>query len=217
MPEIPVGKSIYGRNDAVAEENRWRFREAKVLAINLLSSPGSGKTSLLEQTVPRLAGTMRMYGVEGDVETENDADRLRKAGLEAVQIQTHGGCHLDATMVRDALEGVDLSAIDLLFIENVGNLVCPTNFDLGEGCRVVVASTVEGDDKPVKYPEAYLRADACVLNKIDLVDYVDFDIDTFQSAARRANDKLQFFRTSCRTGEGIETWCAWLEEILEGA
>ena len=210
MADIPVRKSVHSRNDEIARQNRERFREAGLCVVNLLSSPGSGKTSLLERTAERMKDSMRILVVEGDVETERDADRLRRAGLEAYQIQTHGACHLDASMVAAQLEQVDLALYDLLLIENIGNLVCPSNFDLGEDLRVVVASTTEGDDKPIKYPEAYHTADVCVLNKIDLLPHVQFDLAQFEAGARRVNAELEFLRTSCTTGQGVDAWCDWL-------
>ena len=210
MAKISVGQNIYGKNDEQAEANRRRFREAKVFVINMLSSPGSGKTSLLERTAVGLAGDLRLLVIDGDVETERDADRLRQLGIEALQIQTHGSCHLDARRIAAQCEAVSLADYDLLLIENIGNLVCPSNYDLGETARVVVASTTEGDDKPLKYPEVYHTADVCVLNKIDLLPYVAFSVEAFEAGARRVNDKLTFFRTSCTTDEGIEAWCTWL-------
>lgn len=210
MTEIPLKQSIYGRNQAEADCNRTRFARAGLTVVNLLSSPGSGKTSLLEQTAACLKGKKRIFVVEGDLETERDADRIRAAGLPARQIQTHGACHLDAASIDKALSDVDLSGYDLLVIENIGNLICPTGFDLGEDVRVVVASTTEGDDKPLKYPEAYHGADVCVLNKIDLLAYVPFRVEAFLAAARRANPNLRFLQTSCTTGQGIDAWCEFL-------
>ncbi|MCY2930728.1 MAG: hydrogenase nickel incorporation protein HypB [Planctomycetota bacterium] len=210
MTEIPLQKSVFQRNQAQADRIRRRFAQAGLAVVNLLSSPGAGKTSLLEQTAARLAGRRRIFVVEGDLETERDADRIRAAGLPARQIQTHGACHLDAESIEQALTDVDLNAYDLLLIENIGNLICPTGFDLGEDVRVVVASTTEGDDKPHKYPEAYHASDVCVLNKIDLLPYVPFRVEAFLAAARRANPGLVFFQTSCTTGEGIDAWCEYL-------
>ena len=215
MAKIDVGRSVYGRNDAVAEANRRLLREAGLRAVNLLSSPGSGKTSLLERTAVHLGAKRRLLVIDGDVETERDAERLRRLGIDALQIQTHGACHLDAKRIAAELAKVAIADYDLLLIENIGNLVCPSNFDLGESARVVVASTTEGDDKPIKYPEAYHSADACVLNKVDLLPYVEFDVEAFEAAARRTNDRLTFFRTSCTTDEGLEAWCAWLLEFSE--
>lgn len=214
MADIPVGKRLYGKNDEEAEANRARFRASGALAVNFLSSPGSGKTSLLERTAAHLKDDVPMLVIDGDIETERDADRLRALGIDALQIQTHGSCHLDARRVAAELDKVDLSAYRLVLIENIGNLVCPTNYDLGEALRVVVASTTEGDDKPMKYPEAYHTADVCVLNKIDLLPYIPFDVAGFEAAARRVREDLRFFRTSCTTGAGIADWCAWLRERL---
>ena len=215
MSEVKVKKNVYNRNQELAEQNRKRFQDAKTYVINMISSPGSGKTSLIEQMGPRLASAdCKVFVIEGDVETERDADRLRRLGIEAVQIQTHGSCHLDATRVAKALEDVKLEKVDLLIIENVGNLICPTGFDLGEDLRVVVASTAEGDDKPVKYPAAYHKADVCILNKIDLLAYIDFEVPQFEAGARRAKSDLTIFHTSCRTQEGIERWCEWLRNRL---
>lgn len=214
MGKIPIGKSVRSRNDEQAARNRRRFNESGLCVVNLLSSPGSGKTSLLERTAVHVADALHLLVIDGDVETERDAERLRAMGLEAIQIQTHGACHLDAMMIDAHLDGVDLGRFDLLVVENVGNLVCPSNFDLGEDLRVVVASTTEGDDKPLKYPEAYHTAQACVLNKIDLLPYVSFDLEAFEAGARRANDKLALLRTSCTTDEGIDAWCEWLRAAV---
>ena len=210
MTEIPLQKSLFGRNQTEADSNRARFARAGLAVVNLLSSPGAGKTSLLEQTAACLKGRVRVFVVEGDLETERDADRIRAAGLPARQIQTHGACHLDAAAIDAALAGVDLKGYDLLLIENIGNLICPTGFDLGEDVRVVVASTTEGDDKPHKYPEAYHGADVCVLNKIDLLPHVPFRVESFLAAARRANPNLVFLQTSCTSGQGIDAWCEFL-------
>ena len=215
MPELWIDKSIFDDFDATAISNRKRFRDCGVLALNMLSSPGSGKTSLIEETARRMGKRRKIFVVEGDVETERDADRIRAAGVDAVQIQTHGACHLDSEQIQKALKKVDLNAFDLLIIENVGNLICPTAFDLGEHLRIVVGSTTEGDDKPIKYPEAYHGAHVCVLNKIDLLPHVPFDVETFEGAARRANEDLCLFRTSCTTGEGLDAWCEWLDGQIE--
>jgi hydrogenase nickel incorporation protein HypB len=211
MSELKVKKNVYNRNQELAEQIRRRLQDAGAFGINMVSSPGSGKTSLIEQMGPRLAAAgCKIFVVEGDVETERDADRLRRLGIDVVQIQTHGSCHLDAAMIAKVLEGVKLADVDLLIIENVGNLICPTGFDLGENLRVVVASTAEGDDKPLKYPEAYHKADVCILNKIDLLEHIDFDVPQFEAGARRAKPDLKIFHTSCRTSKGIDAWCDWL-------
>ncbi len=210
--EIKLKKNVHNRNQELADELREKFKAAGTYVINMISSPGSGKTSLIEKMGPYLKGNTELFVIDGDLETERDADRLREVGIKAVQIQTHGSCHLDATMIDKALEGVDLNTIDLLIIENVGNLVCPTSFDLGENLRVVVASTTEGDDKPLKYPSSYHRAEVCIFNKIDLLPYIQFDVDQFEAAARRANENLQIFHTSCSTGQGIQQLCQWLQD-----
>jgi len=214
MAKIPIEQRLTGRNDELARANRRRFREAGLCVVNILSSPGSGKTCLLERTAAHMKDAVRMLVIDGDVETERDADRIRAMGVEAIQIQTHGACHLDARRIDEHLGGVALADYQLLLIENVGNLVCPSSFDLGEDLRVVVASTTEGDDKPLKYPKAYHTADACVLNKVDLLPHLDFDVEQFEAGARRANADLEFFRTSCVTDEGIPAWCAWLKGHL---
>ncbi|NLX60359.1 MAG: hydrogenase nickel incorporation protein HypB [Phycisphaerae bacterium] len=211
MAKLPLGRNVRGRNDETAAENRRRFAEARLCAVNLLSSPGSGKTSLLERTAERMKDRWRILVIDGDVETERDAQRLRAAGLEAIQIQTHGACHLNAMMIAEQVATVDPAAFDLLLIENIGNLVCPSNYDLGESSRVVVASTTEGDDKPIKYPEAYHTADLCVLNKVDLLPYLPFDVAAFEAGVRRVKADMPVLHTSCTTGAGLEAWCAWLD------
>jgi len=211
MSEIKVKKNVYNRNQELAEQIRRQLQDAGAYAVNMVSSPGSGKTSLIEQMGPLLAAAgCKVFVIEGDVETERDADRLRRLAIDAVQIQTHGSCHLDAAMIVKVLEGVKLTDVDLLIVENIGNLICPTGFDLGENLRVVVAGTTEGDDKPLKYPEAYHKADVCILNKIDLLEHVDFDVTRFEAGARRAKPDLKIFHTSCRTGHGVDAWCEWL-------
>ena len=215
MTRIKVKKDIYSRNQEQADDNRRVFESLGVRVINMVSSPGSGKTSIIEQSVRHIGNTTRILVVEGDVETENDANRIRSLGVQALQIQTHGSCHLDAFMVAEKLEDVDMSEVELLIIENVGNLICPTGFDLGEDLRVVVASTTEGDDKPVKYPEAYHSANVCIINKMDLLEYVTFDLETFEAGAQRTNQKLRFFHTSCKTAQGIDQWCSCLKELVE--
>ena len=210
MTKIDLKKNVRSRNQQIADANRQRFAAAKTRVLNIMSSPGAGKTSLLEQMAPRLLPSLSIFVIEGDCETERDADRLRGVGLDALQIQTHGACHLDAIMIEKALDGIDLPHLDLLIVENVGNLICPTGFDLGEDLRVVVASTTEGDDKPLKYPEAYHHGHVCVLNKIDLLEHVTFDVPAFEAGARRANSNLRFFHASCTTGQGLDQWCHWL-------
>lgn len=204
MVEIRIAKKLLRANDEVASEIRRVLAEKRILAINIMGSPGSGKTSLLEQLCPRLAGGARTAVVEGDLETARDAERMEKAGVRAVQMTTGKACHLDAGMIRDALSAFDLDSLDILFIENVGNLVCPASFDLGEDEKLVVASVTEGDDKAEKYPPMFSRASLLALNKVDLLPYVDFRADRFSEEARKLRPGIPIFQISCRTGEGIE-------------
>jgi hydrogenase nickel incorporation protein HypB len=208
---ISIERDILAKNNGFAAANRSLLREAGVLAVNLLSSPGSGKTSLLVRTIKDLRDRWPIAVIEGDQQTSNDAERIRATGVEAVQINTGKGCHLDAHMVGHALEQLTLPSGGLLFIENVGNLVCPAAFDLGETCKVVVLSVTEGEDKPLKYPDMFAAADLMLLNKSDLLPHVDFDIDACLAAALRVNPRLQILTVSARTGVGLGAFYAWLE------
>jgi hydrogenase nickel incorporation protein HypB len=208
---ISIERDILAKNNAFADANRSRLREARVFAINLLSSPGSGKTSLLVRAITDLQDRWPMAVIEGDQQTSNDADRIRQTGAQAVQINTGKGCHLDAHMVGHALEQVTLEPAGLLFIENVGNLVCPAAFDLGEACKVVVLSVTEGEDKPLKYPDMFAAADLMLLNKSDLLPHLDFDVDACLAAALRVNPRLQILTVSARSGEGLAAFYAWIE------
>ena len=212
MPtNIPVVENILNANDRLALENRSRIDAAGVFSINILASPGAGKTSLIEQTLPLLKGRLRVATIDGDIATSIDADRAAAAGAgAAIQINTGGDCHLDAVMLRGALEQLDLTQFDLLIVENVGNLVCPANFKLGTHKTVLVASVPEGDDKPYKYPGTYRGVDALVINKIDLLPYVNFRMDYFQQGVQVLNPGVTTFPLSCRTGEGLDTWVEWL-------
>lgn len=210
MGVVTIERKVLEKNDQLAAENRDALTRLGVFAINMVSSPGAGKTALLERTIAALEGRIRMSVVEGDVQTDLDAQRVARYGVPVVQIVTNGGCHLEARLVRDALAQLNLADTDVLVIENVGNLVCPANFDLGEDLKVVVLSVTEGDDKPLKYPAMFQRASVLVINKIDLVPYVDADVSAIRRHARLANPDLQIFETSCRTGEGIEEWADWL-------
>jgi hydrogenase nickel incorporation protein HypB len=210
MSVITVERKILEKNDEVANQNRRSFSEHGIFAINIVSSPGAGKTSLLEQTIERLKGKVDLAVIEGDVQTDLDAQRVAKYGVPAVQIVTRGGCHLEAGLVREALQNIDLSAIKLLIIENVGNLVCPANYDLGEAEKVVVASTTEGDDKPLKYPAMFRNASVLIINKIDLLPYLKADLVTLRKNALSINPSLKVFETSCTSGAGIDEWCEWL-------
>jgi hydrogenase nickel incorporation protein HypB len=210
---IPVVERILSANDNLAQENQSQLDAAKVFAINMMASPGAGKTSLIEQTLPRLARKLRVAVVDGDIATSIDADRASAAGaIVAVQINTGGECHLDAVMLHQALGQIDLSTVDMLLVENVGNLVCPADFRLGTHKSVLIASIPEGDDKPYKYPGMYRGVDALVINKIDLLPYINFKMDYFQQGVEILNPGLVTFPLSCRTGEGIEAWIDWLLE-----
>lgn len=214
MPQnIPVIENILSANDRVAQENFARLESAGVFSINILASPGAGKTSLIEQTLPRLKGKLRVAAIDGDIATSIDSDRAAAAGaLAAIQINTGGDCHLDAIMLGSALEKLDLGQFDLLIVENVGNLICPANFKLGTHRTILVASVPEGDDKPYKYPGTYRGVDVLVINKIDLLPYVDFRMDHFERGVQVLNPGVQTFHTSCRTGEGLDAWMDWLIE-----
>jgi hydrogenase nickel incorporation protein HypB len=212
---IRVEKSILSENDKLASEARRQFRDHSVVVLNLVSSPGAGKTSLLERTLQALKSEVRIGLIAGDVQTENDAQRLLSAGGESVwPLVTGGACHLDARMVNTVLDGVDLTTLDLLFIENVGNLVCPSSFDLGELMKVVLISTPEGDDKPLKYPSMFRRSGLMVVNKTDLLGTSDFSMQRVVENARSINPDLEVIETSCRTGDGLEAWFEWLKRLL---
>jgi len=212
MPKrIPVVEKILSANDRQALKNQSRFDAAKVFAINVMASPGAGKTSLIEHTIKGLEGRLRIGMINGDIATSFDADRAQAAGATAIQINTGGNCHLDAVMVQSALSQLDLGALDLVIIENVGNLVCPADFKLGTHKSVLVASIPEGDDKPYKYPGMYRGVNAVVINKIDLLPYVPFRMDFFKKGIEVLNPGVTQFELSCRTGEGLSGWLAWLE------
>ena len=217
MPEVDVKQKVLAANQAAAAALRESFRDQKTLVVNLISSPGSGKTTLLEATVARMKDCLRLGGLDGDIATERDADRLRKAGIPARQILTGGACHLDARQVDAALaeEGERLRGLDVLFIENVGNLICPTSYALGEDFKIVLLSTAEGDDKPFKYPAIFSKAAVTVLTKVDLLPHVDFDVDAVRRQVATLNPGARFLELSARTGEGMEGWCALLESELE--
>jgi len=215
MPVITVERKILKKNDEIAAENRRLFKENQIYVINLLSSPGSGKTTLLEKTLEHLNGEVAIGVVEGDVQTDNDAQRISRYQVPVVQIVTNGGCHLEAVLVQNALKNFELSRLQFLVIENVGNLVCPANYDLGESLKVVMMSTTEGDDKPAKYPAMFRVSDIMIINKMDLVDYVDFDPEKAKAHALQINPKLQIFELSCKTGQGLENWLSWLRSRIQ--
>ncbi|MEJ5198277.1 MAG: hydrogenase nickel incorporation protein HypB [Anaerolineae bacterium] len=212
--KIPVIRNILSANDQVAQENRATFRAARTFVLNLMSSPGAGKTSLILATAARLPAGVRPGVIEGDLASNIDAEKVAAHGIPVVQINTGGNCHLDAPMVRSALAELPLDEIDLLFIENVGNLVCPAEFDLGADRAIVVASTPEGHDKPYKYPGMFAAADAVVLNKADVMGVFDFDLDYFRRGVAMVNERAPVFVVSCRTGEGLDAWVAWLGQQL---
>ena len=210
---VSVEEDILSRNNLVAAENRDTFRAHRILALNFVSSPGSGKTELLCTTI-RKASDMPIAVIEGDQQTSQDADRIRATGAPAHQINTGKGCHLDAEMVRHAISHLNPADESVLFIENVGNLVCPAEFDLGEAHKVVVISVTEGADKPLKYPDMFAAADLMIINKVDLAPYVNFDMDKCEEYARRVNPSIRSLRVSATTGEGLEKWWAWLKANL---
>jgi len=216
MPErIQVIENILNANDRIALENRQILDHAGVFSLNFMASPGAGKTSLIEQTVKRLRNTLRIAVIDGDIATSLDADRAANAGAVAVQINTGGECHLDAVMLHEALPSLDLKNLDLLIVENVGNLVCPANFSLGTHKSILIASIPEGDDKPHKYPGMYRGVDALVINKVDLLPYIPFKMDFFKQGVEILNPNLVTFPLSCQTGEGLQPWFDWLTEQVK--
>ncbi|MEQ1883787.1 MAG: hydrogenase nickel incorporation protein HypB [Bryobacteraceae bacterium] len=217
MERVPVEKKVLSENDRIAGELRQRFADDGTLVLNFISSPGSGKTLFLERTLEGLPEDLRVGVLTGDIQTDNDARRLARVGFPVQQITTAGCCHLDARMIDRALEKWPNEHFDVLFIENVGNLVCPTSYDLGEECKVVLLSVTEGEDKPLKYPGAFFKSKAMVLNKIDLLPYVPFDADLACENARRIHPDITIFRTSSTTGSGLEEWRTWLNARMTAA
>ncbi|WP_347989331.1 hydrogenase nickel incorporation protein HypB [Methylomonas sp. AM2-LC] len=209
---VQIEQDILTKNNQYAQENRQFFSERAMLVLNLVSSPGSGKTSLLTETIHRLVGQVDMAVIEGDQQTSRDAERIRATGVPALQINTGKGCHLDAQRVGTALKQLPMQTASLLFIENVGNLVCPSAFDLGEAHKVVILSVTEGEDKPIKYPDMFYAADLMLLNKIDLLPYLDFDVEQCIQFARQVNPSIQVISVSAKTGEGMQDWIKWLED-----
>ena len=207
---VPVVEQIMSANDRVAVQNREAFNAADLFAVNLMASPGAGKTSLIMATVRAIKDELRIAGIDGDIATSIDADKIAALGVPAVQINTGGACHLDAIMLHTALPQLSLPEIDLLIVENVGNLVCPTGFRLGVHRNVLIASVPEGDDKPYKYPGMYQGVDAMLLNKMDVLEAFDFDMDYFRRGVEILNPGLAFFPVSCKTGQGVEAWLDWL-------
>jgi hydrogenase nickel incorporation protein HypB len=212
MSVITIERKVLEKNDQIAQRNREFFKDRGIFVLNFVSSPGAGKTSILEKTFQELQGSMKIAVIEGDVQTDLDAQRVARYGVPVVQIVTLGGCHLEANLVQDALKNLDLNGVDALFIENVGNLVCPSNYDLGEEIKVVVLSTTEGDDKPLKYPAMFRNSKILIINKIDLIPYVRCDLEALRNNALRINPALKVFEVSCFTGAGIPEWCSWLRK-----
>lgn len=210
MERLPLERKVLGENDRIAAELRARFQEHGILCLNFVSSPGSGKTSLLERTLEALPRQDRVAVLTGDIQTENDANRLKRFGFPVKQITTGGTCHLDARMVERHLADWNLEDLDLLLIENVGNLVCPASYDLGEAAKVVVLSVTEGEDKPLKYPSIFFKSDLLVLNKIDLLPYVPFEVNEAAANARKVHPGMEIVQVSCMTGNGLHEWMTWL-------
>jgi hydrogenase nickel incorporation protein HypB len=212
MSRVPLEKKVLSENDRLAAELRVRFREHGIFCLNLVSSPGAGKTTLLERTLGGFPPGERVAVLTGDIQTDNDARRLACFGFPVRQITTGGACHLDARMIERALAGWRLDELDLLFIENVGNLVCPASYDLGEAAKVVILSVTEGDDKPLKYPAIFFRAELLVVSKTDLLPHVPFSVASARENARRVHPGIEILEVSSMTGAGLETWQQWLEE-----
>lgn len=208
--KVQVVEKILSANEQIALKNRRLFDEKSAFVLNIMAAPGAGKTSVIERTIEALRGQARVGVVDGDVASTIDADRVARLGIPAVQINTGGACHLDANMIATALPSLSLDEIDLLLVENVGNLICPTGFDLGEDLKVMIASTPEGDDKPYKYPGMFTAVDALLLNKVDLLPLLDFDLDYFRHGVEVLNPDVPFFPISCKTGEGVAEWTEWL-------
>jgi hydrogenase nickel incorporation protein HypB len=213
--EIKIMKNILDRNQNKAKEVRNLLKDRKVMMINIISSPGAGKTTLLERTCEAMSGEVNIGVIEGDVTTDRDAQRLKKYNIPIVAINTEGGCHLDSHSISKAIEHFDLNVIDLLFVENVGNLICPSQFDLGETFKLAVVSTAEGDDKPAKYPMLFSEARAVILNKTDLIPYTNFNMESFMADIAAINPRLPIIKTSAIRGEGIEEWFGWLRVQIE--
>jgi hydrogenase nickel incorporation protein HypB len=212
MSIITIERKVLEKNDGIASLNRNLLRQHKVFSLNLVSSPGAGKTTILERTLETLRGRIKIGVIEGDVQTDIDAQRVARYEVPVIQIVTNGGCHLEAQLVQKALAQIDLQQLDLLVIENVGNLVCPASYDLGEELKVVVVSTTEGDEKPLKYPGMFRRASVLLINKTDLLPYIRCSLTALKENALNINPSLKIFATSCTNGAGIPEWCDWLQQ-----
>jgi len=210
--KVSVVKNILEANERIAQENRAIFDEKNLLVFNLMSSPGAGKTSLLEKTIGALKDELRMGVIEGDIQSSQDAERIAAMGIPAVQINTGGACHLDGNMIRDTFKEFDFDSLDLLVVENVGNLVCPAEFNVGEDFKAMILSVAEGDDKPAKYPLMFHESEVLLVNKIDLLPYVDCSVEKIREEALKVHPGLTIFEISCKTGEGLGAWYDWLRE-----
>jgi hydrogenase nickel incorporation protein HypB len=213
--KISVVKNILEANERIAQENRAIFDEKNLLVFNLMSSPGSGKTSLLEKTIDAIKEDLRIGVIEGDIQSSQDAERIASKGIPVVQINTGGACHLDGNMIRDTFNGFDFDALDLLVVENVGNLVCPAEFKVGEHFKAMILSVTEGEDKPTKYPLMFRESKVLLINKIDLLPYVDCSVEKIRREALKVNPHLTLFEISCKTGEGLDDWYNWLKQEVE--
>ena len=212
--EIEVVENVMQYNKEEAYRNRQLIKKSGVLMINILSAPGAGKTSLILATIKAFKSSFKIGVIEWDISSTHDAEKIKDLIDDVVQINTGGTCHLNASMVARALEKIDISGLDLLFVENVGNLICPVGFDLGEDYRIILSSVSEGDDKPVKYPKAFIRTDLVLLNKIDLISFSDFKYDFFEKRIRDINPEVEIFKISCKTKEGFNRWLQWVEEKI---
>jgi hydrogenase nickel incorporation protein HypB len=213
--KISVVKNILEANDRIAEQNKEIFDEKGLVVFNLMSSPGAGKTSLLEKTIDALKSDFRIGVIEGDIQSSQDAERIAQKGVPAVQINTGGACHLDGNMIRDTFSEFDFKSIDLLVVENVGNLVCPAEFKIGEDLKVMILSVAEGDDKPSKYPLMFHESKVLLINKIDLIPYVDCSVEKIRDDSLKINPDLTIFEVSCKTGNGLEGWYGWLRDRVK--
>ena len=216
IKRITIEERVHSANEEIAAENEKRINDANLFSLNIMASPGAGKTSLIERTLAELTSEYNIAAIDGDVASSIDANRAADAGATAVQINTGGQCHIDANMLQNALNELDLNSFDLLLVENVGNLICPASFQLGTDKNILIASIPEGDDKPYKYPAMYQDVDALIINKIDLLPYVDFDMEYFKEGVQILNPGLVTFPISCKTGEGIPDWIDWLKKAIRG-
>lgn len=210
MGVLKIERKILEKNDEIAHSIRGLFKEHNIFVLNLVSSPGSGKTSIVEKTIKKCKGKFRIAVIEGDTQTDLDARRIDALGVPVVQIITHGACHLEANLIRDSINNINMKEVDLIIIENVGNLVCPSGYDLGEDHKVVIVSTTEGDDKPLKYPAMFRNSSVLIINKIDLLPYLNSSVEELEKNALAINSSLTIFKTSCVAGDGINEWCNWL-------